>query len=665
MRFTKQEGIRDCGICCMQNIIRYYGGFLNTEKLRKLTNTDENGTSIYNIIRVSNDIGFESKAYKCDINDLNNLSFPLIAFIKLDIYNHYVILEKIDIDKIYIFDPIRGRIVYTLDEFMNVWQKVIITFDKKGKIVKEIDHYNDYLKEIYKNNKKVMITIAIMALISSLLGLISSSFVKKIFDNKIKNGLFILFIFLLLIKSFIDYFKNRISIKLNNKIDYTLFSKVCEKVFSLPISYHHNRPTGDFVSRINDLYSIEDFTSYLLLSTIVDFLFILYILFVILFLSFRIFIIILFVSTLYTLICFYMKEKESNLLTDLKNKFSNCNSSIVDYLFGINTVKNLSIEDKIINKQNMIKKEYLNSNNKTLSFISIQSLILSLIESYGFLIVLFVGYSLVRNKGISIGELSFIYTLYIYYMSSLKNVINLYKKYLSSKLSYKRINNILKIEEDNKVLKNIKTIDSINFKDISYSYGDNKVLNKFNLKINRGDFLFVEGESGKGKSTIFKLLNKELSLKKGNIYINNMNINEIDDSSLKNNICYVSQEEYLFNDTIKNNILMYKNVKTKELNQVIKATYIDKMLKKRNISLDYILEENGHNLSGGERQLILIARALLRKTDYIIFDETTNEIDVNTEKKILENIKTEYNKTIVLISHRSSSIDLFTKRVKV
>ena len=77
MRFTKQEGIRDCGICCMQNIIRYYGGFLNTEKLRKLTNTDENGTSIYNIIRVSNDIGFESKAYKCDINDLNNLSFPL------------------------------------------------------------------------------------------------------------------------------------------------------------------------------------------------------------------------------------------------------------------------------------------------------------------------------------------------------------------------------------------------------------------------------------------------------------------------------------------------------------------------------------------------------------------------------------------------------------
>ena len=110
---------------------------------------------------------------------------------------------------------------------------------------------------------------------------------------------------------------------------------------------------------------------------------------------------------------------------------------------------------------------------------------------------------------------------------------------------------------------------------------------------------------------------------------------------------------------------MYKNVKKKELDKVLKITLLDKVLKDRNISLDYILEENGHNLSGGERQKILLARTLLRNTDFIILDETMNEIDIESERRIIENIKTEYDKTLILISHRKSNNDLFNKTVLV
>ena len=150
------------------------------------------------------------------------------------------------------------------------------------------------------------------------------------------------------------------------------------------------------------------------------------------------------------------------------------------------------------------------------------------------------------------------------------------------------------------------------------------------------------------------------------IFINNIDINKIKEDSLKNNICYVSQDEYIYNDTIKNNILMFKNINNKDLNKALKVTMIDKFLKNKKINLNYMLEENGHNLSGGERQKILLARTLVRNIDYIVLDETTSEIDIESERKIIENIKTEYtNKTLILISHRLSNEDLFNKRVLI
>ena len=258
-----------------------------------------------------------------------------------------------------------------------------------------------------------------------------------------------------------------------------------------------------------------------------------------------------------------------------------------------------------------------------------------------------------------------VYTLFLTYFNSLKNIISLYKAYNNSFLSYKRINNLLNIKDSCDGNKSIKSIDNIEFIDVSYTCNNNKILSKFNIDINRGDYILLFGESGKGKSTIFKILNKDIVNNSGKILINNININEVKESSIKNNICLISQKEYIFTDSLKNNILMYKNAKKVEIEKALKVSTLDKVLKKKNINLDYIIEENGINLSGGERQKLLIARALLRETDMIVFDETMNEIDVETERKILENIKNEYKKTIVLISHRLNNKDLFNKVIEI
>ena len=663
MRYVKQDGIRDCGICCLLNIIRYYGGNIDIEKLRKITYTNENGTSIYNLVRISNSIGFNSKAYRCNINDLYSQTLPLILYIKLNNFNHFVILTKIESDRIIIFDPIRGKVIYNFSEFEKIWQHIIITFEKEKEIIKEKNFFDKYLLDVFYNNKKNIIHIMFLSVFCTLLSILLSFIIKSVFDNNYKSNLCLFFLFLLIIKSVIDYLKNNMAISLNNNLDYSLSEKIYNKIFSLPLLYHHNRPVGDITSRINDIYSIEKFVSMITLSSFLDLLSILLIIIIILFISIKIFILLIIIAFLYLIVYYCGKDEENNNLTSLKDKISLFNSSFVENVLGIDSINNLDVVDTMAEKQKDNKKNYLKTNYKYLHFISLQNIKFDFIETYGTFLIIIVGSNLISKKEITIGDLTLIYSILIIFFTSIKNLIALYKLYIESSISFRRVQNLLNVEESKDGNKNIKRIENITFENVSYSYNNQKILSNFNLEINKGDNVLINGESGKGKTTLLKILTKELELKEGNVLINNLNLKDVKINSIRKNICYVSQNEYIFNDTLKNNITMYKTVKNKELEKVLKVTMLDKVIKKRNISLNFVLEENGHNLSAGERQKVLLARTLLRNTDYIIFDETMNEIDIKGERKILERIMTEYKKNIILVSHRNSNTDLFNKRV--
>ena len=658
MKYIRQEGIRDCGICCLYNIIRYYKGNIDIEKLRTLTKTNENGTSIYNLVKVSNSLGFNSKAYKTDYNSLLSLEFPLIAYIKINEYYHFVIIDDIDDEKIFIFDPIRGYLKYTQETFLKEWQNIIITFEKKNEIVKEKSYYHTFLSNIIKDNKNLIIIISLVSFISCISSLSLSIFLKKLFDRDINNVS--IFIFLIILKCFIDYIRNVLTIKLNNKLDYDLSSSVYNKIYSLPSLYHHNRPIGDITTRINDLYNIRNIITTFTLSSIIDIFLILIILIIVCFKFIRLLPLILLLSTLISVIFIIFRRDEKNMIEKVKNSNSTNNSIFIDNLNGIDTIKNMNIEDKIINKQNNSLINYIKENNELNRLIISEETFINLIELLGIVIIMFNSYKLLDKGLLTIGDLTFIYSIFTLLLTSIKNLINLNRNINESKLSYYRINNLL----NNSTYKNggklVKNINNIVFKDV-------ELLNKtkLNISINRGENLFITGKSGIGKSNVFKSLIKNNILSKGNIFIDEINIDDIKESSIKNNITYVSQNEHIFNDTIKNNILMYKNINNNDLNKAIKVTLLDKVLKDKNINIDYLLDEDGHNLSGGERQRILIARALLNKTDFIIFDETMNEIDVLNEKKILNNINTEYKKTIILVSHRLDNSNLFDKKIVI
>ena len=663
-KYERQHGIKDCGVTCLYNIIKYYNGNISMSKLRRLTKTNENGTNVYNIVNASNSLGLKAEAYKCEFNDLSNVKLPIIAHIKLDNkFDHFVILEKINNEKIIVQDPIRGKVVYDDISFKKEWTGSIITFDKMNNLVKEKQNGAFInLKSYIFLYKKILLFFLVLTILASLFSLLNSFYLSSLYNQK-NNYHIVLFLFLLfsVFKIITDYIRNSIVFDFDNNFDSELTNNIYKKILSLPLKYHHSRPVGDIMSRVNDLSSIKEFINFVSFSLITDFLFVIIIFIIIFFINKLLFLLLIIFALTYMFVYLLFRDKIYSMSLILKEKNSEVNSYLIESILGIDTIKNFNIEKE---RKLRFKSKYnnlLKLNVKYNKFILIIELFQNFIMTISNVFILFVGIKLV-NKGLLLfSNLIIINSLLIYFFISLKNIIYFDRILIDSKNSYNRLEDLLDEEEDNNNKSNFNFNNNIEFKNVAYSYDSYNIFENLSFNIDKGDFVFVKGDSGVGKSTLFKILTKQINDYKGKVIIDNTNIKNLSLNDIRNNICFVSQNEIIFTDTILNNITLFKEVTKKELEKVIRITGIYKFLKEKNISLNFLLEENGHNISGGERQRILLARALLQNKKILILDETTNGIDTLSEENIVRKVKEEYDVTLILISHRYDNLKLFNK----
>ena len=663
-KYERQHGIKDCGVTCLYNIIKYYNGNISMSKLRRLTKTNENGTNVYNIVNASNSLGLKAEAYKCEFNDLSKVKLPIIAHIKLDNkFDHFVILEKINNEKIIVQDPIRGKVVYDDISFKKEWTGSIITFDKMNNLVKEKQNGAFInLKSYIFLYKKILLFFLVLTILASLFSLLNSFYLSSLYNQK-NNYHIVLFLFLLfsVFKIITDYIRNSIVFDFDNNFDSKLTNNIYKKILSLPLRYHHSRPVGDIMSRVNDLSSIKEFINFVSFSLITDFLFVIIIFIIIIFINKLLFLLLIIFALTYMFVYLLFRDKIYSMSLILKEKNSEVNSYLIESILGIDTIKNFNIEKerklRFKSKYNNLLKLNVKYNKFILSIELFQNFIMTISNVF----ILFVGIKLV-NKGLLLfSNLIIINSLLIYFFISLKNIIYFDRILIDSKNSYNRLEDLLDEEEDNNNKSNFNFNNNIEFKNVAYSYDSYNIFENLSFNIDKGDFVFVKGDSGVGKSTLFKILTKQINDYKGKVIIDNTNIKNLSLNDIRNNICFVSQNEIIFTDTILNNITLFKEVAKKELEKVIRITGIYKFLKEKNISLNFLLEENGHNISGGERQRILLARALLQNKKILILDETTNGIDILSEENIVRKVKEEYDVTLILISHRYDNLKLFNK----
>jgi ATP-binding cassette subfamily B protein len=363
------------------------------------------------------------------------------------------------------------------------------------------------------------------------------------------------------------------------------------------------------------------------------------------------------------IISLFFQKKLSPRYKEVRERIGDLNSSIINNLIGIQTIKSFMTFNFEKNKVNSLSKNYQNANIKTIALSSAFNPIIRMGVLAGFLGTILIGSHMALNGSLAVGSYSvlvFLTQRFLWPFTSLSSLIDDFERSMASSrriFDLKETKIRIYDQIDSKKVDNLKY--NIIFENISFSYDKSKrLIENFNLEIPFGSSVGIVGDTGSGKTTIAKLLLRLYDTQKGKIRIGNFNIKDIEIKSLRNKIGIVTQESFLFNSSIYKNILYgsehssYEEIKS-AASESQSIEFIDKLENK----FETIIGERGQTLSGGQKQRIAIARALIKKPDILIFDEATSSVDNKTEQLIQKSFfDIKKNRTSIIIAHRLSTI---------
>ena len=659
--YVLQVNTSDCGICALSMIIKYYDGNIPLNIIRNKTHTTKYGTTANNIVDYACGIGLEAHGYHAEYDNLKDINSPFIAHLIMDNkYMHYIVVYEIHNDYLLIGDPAKGLVKMKTKDFLSNWDNIIITFFLKKKLpmIKEINT-KEYIKKILLEFKSDLIKLFILSVITTILGIIVSfAFESLIKTNNLLNT-YSIFFMIITISALIGYIRNVVLMHFDKKLDTKLTMDTFARIVNLPYCYYEDNMSGDIISRMNDIGSFKEMISNLYLKMILDTLMaiISYIVLVMINAHLAYYALIIFLYYLLVVLIFYPKlSRDISLMQKMKGSVT---SFMVESLRGYPTIKGLNLESYVKDEFNLKYQSLLDTYYHYFKTINYQSFFKDLIGHLGDLIIIYIGVRGINNYGI--GQLITFHILLTYFLEPIRNVVS---SDVSLKEGHNALRRILELtnvpeqeEKDNIPEGNIM------INKLTYAYNEGTALHDINLELKQGVNMMLVGPSGSGKSTLFKLILKYYEINNNMIMVNNMDINMYSGNKIRQFITYVSQNETIFSGTIRDNIIFNEKVSNEEYIKVLKVCELNSLLDNK----DYqVIEEGGSNLSGGEKERIYLARALLRKAKYLVLDEALGEVDISLERKIIKNIKDNYpDKTLILISHRIDNVDLFDRLIKL
>lgn len=669
--FIKQSGLKDCAAASLLMIIKYYEGYINIEQLSDMLETNKFGTTAYNIVKVANNIGFDSKGIKTNLNEINNenLILPCIAHVVLEnSYKHYIVIYKINFKNKYLVigDPQDKIKKISFESFEKIWNGILIILYPTSPIPR---NYNnslfDYLFEILKKYKKEIIQLILISILLTIFSIISSFYFKFIIDKYMypKQYIISIFIFFLIIyvfKIITDFFRTKLLIFFNQKLELDINFSSFKQVVSLPYHYYRNRTTGEIITRINNLDIVREMISKVALSVFIDLPLSFISMLILYFISSTLFFITMISLIMYIIIILLFRKILDNKIKKAQEDKAQVNSYMVESLNGFETVKGLKMDNYINRNYEKRYIKYLKSVFSLQNIYANQIFLKDLVNTIGQAVIIFVGILLVIKKDLTLGTLLTFNTILSFFISPIKNVIDLDYMIKEAKISLKRVLDMFNNKQQEGII-NKDVIGNIKVKKLCLELNNKTILNNISLNIKEGNKVMILGQSGAGKSTFLKVLMKYYEIDRDTIYINN---NDFNDYIGSNGINYISQQEILFTDTIYNNITLDNNDAEAFL-KIAKLCKVDEIIKQDSLGYNKLIEENGFNISGGQKQRIVLARAVMRKFNVLLIDEGLNQMDINLERQILKNLFKEYSdKTIIIISHRIENMDLYDQIIE-
>lgn len=657
---TMQNDVNDCGPAVIYSLVKYYKGYVSMEKIRLDTNLDKEGTTAYDIVLTLKNYGFEANGLKLKVEDLKEVSRPMILHLN---YSHYVLLIKVKKDTATIMDPSKGLIKMSLSELNNVWSGVAITAIPSNAIIKmdKSTSLLSLLKKLIRENKKTVIVIVILGIFLNILSLILNYYLQFLISFSNYLEVLLLFLVLTILKIIIECNLATWTLSLSRNIDYLLQNSYIKHFLHLPLPTLEGATSGRTLKHIQDLNLIKEAVLELLLKvslTLLQGFFGLILLIKInKYLSLILFIIMFLYSILKTIENKNLRKSTGYLL----EKTTTYEEELVETIKGYKTIKDMHKEDYYSN--NLMQKtldylDYQKYYGKSLN--KWQGLENLLLEIGNFVLISY-GFILSKKNIINLVNLFTFLTIANYLFYSLREVMTIMPKYYYLKQSYQRISEFLDTKEESDEGIDFASGD-IKFRHVSFTYNNGKqVIKNLNQVIKKGQKVILSGASGTGKSTLCKLLYRYYSLSSGSITINDIDIKDIKLNSLRNNISYVSQESMLFEKTILENIVDGSSVEPDKLNEILKICRLDKLIATLPNHLATSLK--GNNLSGGEIERVILARSLYNLKPILILDEALSQVDIKTEIAIIKDIQEKYEAcTLIYITHKDVE-DMFKKKL--
>jgi ATP-binding cassette subfamily B protein len=683
----KQADSKDCGPTCIRIIAKFYNKSISLQEIRNLSETVRSGSSFLGLSNAAEKIGFRTIALKLSLDSILKAPLPCILHWN---NNHYVVLYKIKKGKFYISDPAFGIITYDKKEFLNNWigsnssdlteEGFALLFEPTPKLfsnqfgkklINEEVFGFKFLTKYLIRYKQFLWQLLIGLLASSVLQLILPFLTQSIVDVGIKNQ-DIHFIYLILFaqlalflgRTAIEVIRSWILLNLSARINISLVSDFFIKLMNLPIAFFDTRMTGDMLQRINDHKRIEQILTTSSLSTLFSIINLIIFSLVLAYYNFLLFCIFLFGSVLYFLwIIIFLKKRR---ILDYKrfSQISEEQSKVIELINGMQEIKLHNAE-----KQKRWSWEFVQAR---LFKVSIEGLTLEQYQSVGSgfinelknILISVLSAKLVIEGEITLGMMLAISYIVGNLNSPVVQLINFIRELQDAKISLERLSEIHNKEDeeqhDKEKIVEVPLYVDIVFSKVSYRYiGSNQfVLRDLDLTVPPNKVTAIVGGSGSGKTTLMKLLLKFYEPTNGSINIGNYNLNNLSQKAWRNECGVVMQEGYIFNDTIANNIAVGENyIDKQKIAHAVEVANIKEFIETLPLSYNTKIGNEGIGMSTGQKQRLLIARAVYKNPNFLFFDEATSALDANSEKIIMENLNIFFkNKTVVVVAHRLSTV---------
>ena len=672
--FVPQIDARDCGVAALASIAKFYGSDFSLAHLRELAKTNKEGTTALGIVKAANEMGFETRPVQADktLFDMSDVPYPFIVHVhKEGKLQHYYVVYQTKKDYLIIGDPDPSVKITKMskERFFSEWTGVAIFLAPKPSYQPHKDKKNgllSFLPLIFKQ-KSLITYIVLSSLLVTIINIGGSYYLQGILDeyipNQMKSTLGIISIGLIItyiLQQAMSFSRDYLLTVLSQRLSIDVILAYIRHIFELPMSFFATRRTGEIISRFTDANSIIDALASTILSLLLDVSILILVGSVLLAQNPNLFLLSLISIPIYMFIIFSFMKPFEKMNHDVMQSNSMVSSAIIEDINGIETIKSLTSEE---NRYQNIDSEFVDYLEKSFKLTKYSILQTNLKQGTKLVLNIFIlwfGAQLVMSSKISIGQLITFNTLLSYFTTPIENIINLQTKLQSAKVANNRLNEVYLVEsefqvQENPVYSNFLMGD-IEFDDLSYKYGFGRdTLTDINLTIKEGDKVSLVGVSGSGKTTLAKMIVNFFDPYKGHITINHQDIKNIDKKVLRRHINYLPQQAYIFNGSILENLTLGGNnmISQEDILKACELAEIRQDIERMPMGYQTQLSD-GSGLSGGQKQRIALARALLTKAPVLILDEATSGLDVLTEKKVIDNLMSLTDKTILFVAHRLS-----------